>query len=124
SEKFGEVCLPKRLLGATLFVAKVNESLSLLEYYLEGEASVCGVWTRKDGANKTFCKIYTVKDEGKSLWYRVLGFRNNGEVVMQLDDNNHEYRIEVYDPSSGHFNGVGINGKRGTISARMSRSKL
>ncbi|GKC53733.1 putative pentatricopeptide repeat-containing protein [Tanacetum coccineum] len=115
SEKFGEVCLPKRLLDAPLLVvAKVNESLSFLEYYRDGETYVCGVWMRKDGANKTFSNIYTIKDEGKSLWYRVLGFRNNGEVVMQLDDdNNHEYRIEVYDPSSGHFNGVGINGRRG-----------
>ncbi|GJS95905.1 putative pentatricopeptide repeat-containing protein [Tanacetum coccineum] len=116
SEKFGEVCLPKRLLDAPLLVvANVNELLSSLEYYHADETFVCDVWMRKDGANKTFSKIYTIKVEGKSLLHRVLGFRNNGEVVIELeDDNNHEFRIEVYDPSSGHFNGVGINGKRGT----------
>nr|GEZ67227.1 hypothetical protein [Tanacetum cinerariifolium] len=76
SEKFGEACLPHRLVLAHLDVAKV---------------------------------------EGKSLYGDVLGFRNNGEVVMQIDDdnNNEEYRIEVYDLLSGHINGVGINGKQG-----------
>ncbi|GJX14002.1 hypothetical protein Tco_0205760 [Tanacetum coccineum] len=85
SEKFGEVCLPKRLVRAYLLKeTKVNESLGLLEYYVEGQDFVCGVWTRKDGANKPFTKIYTVKVECKSMYDRVLGFRNNDEVVMEL----------------------------------------
>ncbi|GKF75028.1 putative pentatricopeptide repeat-containing protein, partial [Tanacetum coccineum] len=64
SEKFGEVCLPERLVHTLfLYVAKVNESLGLLEYYDEGDMKVCGVWTREDGANKTFSKIFTVKVE-------------------------------------------------------------
>ncbi|GKB71836.1 putative pentatricopeptide repeat-containing protein [Tanacetum coccineum] len=119
SEKFGEVGLPESLLHAhPLNVTKVNESLGLLEYYDENEMSVCGVWMRKDGANNPFTKIYTIKVEGK--WYnRVLGFRNNGEVVMELqdDDNYKESRIVVYEPLSGHINDVGINGKRGTLYA-------
>ncbi|GJX98283.1 putative pentatricopeptide repeat-containing protein [Tanacetum coccineum] len=122
SEKFGEVCLPERVVHTLyLDVVKVNESLGLLEYYNEGEMLVCGVWTRKDGANKPFTKIYTIKVEGKSLLYRVLGFRNNGEVVTEvLDDNNYqESRIEVYDPFSGHVNGVWINGKLHSFSAEM-----
>ncbi|GJZ02141.1 ribonuclease H-like domain-containing protein [Tanacetum coccineum] len=118
SEKFDEVCLPGRLVHTrVLDVAKVNESLGLLEYYREGDMRVCGVWTRKDDANKTFSKIYTVKVVGSFL-SRVLEFRNNGEVVIQLDDeNNHEYRIEVYEPLSGIVSGVGINGNQGTFSA-------
>ncbi|GJT90615.1 zinc finger, CCHC-type containing protein [Tanacetum coccineum] len=37
SEKFGEVCLPERLVHTPyLAMAKVNESLGLLEYYDEG----------------------------------------------------------------------------------------
>ncbi|GKD48255.1 zinc finger, CCHC-type containing protein [Tanacetum coccineum] len=116
SEKFGEVCLPERLLHTqNIDVTKVNESLGLLEFYFGGEMSVCGVWTRIDGANKPFTKIYTVKVEGTSVYNRVLGFRNNGEVVIQVDDDNHEEsRIEVYEPLSGHINGIGINGKRNT----------
>ncbi|GKE50915.1 putative pentatricopeptide repeat-containing protein [Tanacetum coccineum] len=109
SEMLGEVCLPERLVHTPLLrLANVNESLGLLEYYDECEMSVCGVWMMKDGANKTFSKIYTVKVEGKSL-NGVLAFRNNGEVVMELkdDDNYDESRIEV----SGHTNGVGINGE-------------
>ncbi|GKD27922.1 zinc finger, CCHC-type containing protein [Tanacetum coccineum] len=94
SEDFGEVCLPERLVHTPsryLHVAKVNESLGLLEYYNEGDMRVCGVWKREDGANKT----------------------NNGEVVIELtdDDGYKESGIEVYEPLSGHTNGVGINGK-------------
>nr|GEY46601.1 reverse transcriptase domain-containing protein [Tanacetum cinerariifolium] len=82
--------------------------------WFQGEASVCGVWTRKDGANELFTKIYTVKVEGKSLYGRVLGFRNNGDVVIEVVDDDHfgDSEIEVYEPSSGHINGVGINEKR------------
>nr|GFB00064.1 hypothetical protein [Tanacetum cinerariifolium] len=66
SEKFGEVCLPDRLeISSNVKVVKVNESIGLLEYYNAGEMCVCGVWIRKDGVNKPFTKIYTVKVEGK-----------------------------------------------------------
>ncbi|GKB35319.1 ribonuclease H-like domain-containing protein [Tanacetum coccineum] len=82
SEKFGEVCLPERLVHTPdLNVTKVNELLGLLEYYDEVE----GKWSDN--------------------W--VLGFRNNGEVVMDYK----ESRIAVYEPLSGHINDVGINGK-------------
>ncbi|GJT89752.1 F-box domain containing protein [Tanacetum coccineum] len=89
SKKFGEVC----------------------------EMWVCGVWMRKDGVDKPFTKIYTVKVEGKSVLYRVLGFRNNGEVVLQLDDDFQGSQIEVYEPSSGRINSVGITGERLTFTA-------
>nr|GEY82614.1 hypothetical protein [Tanacetum cinerariifolium] len=119
SEKFGEVCLPERLVHTPdLTVKKVNESLGLLEYYDEGDMKVCGVWSRKDGANNQFTKIYTIKVEGKWLFNWVLGFRSNGEVVMELDaDNYKESRIAIYEPLSGHINDVGINGDLCTLYA-------
>ena len=62
-----------------------------------------------------------VKNEG-----RVLGFRNNGEVVTELLDkaNFEESRMEVYEPLSGHMYGVGINGRRGSFSARSYMETL
>ncbi|GJW60909.1 F-box domain containing protein [Tanacetum coccineum] len=125
SEKFGEVCLPDILVHTPdLNVTKVNESLGLLEYHDEGGMKVCGVWSRKDGANNPFTKIYTIKVEG--MWLdRVLGFRNNGDVVMELDaDNDNEARIGVYEPLSGHINDVGINGKQGSLYARSYMETL
>ncbi|GKB51497.1 ribonuclease H-like domain-containing protein [Tanacetum coccineum] len=118
-EKFGEVCLPEILVHTPdLNVTKVNESLGLLEYHDEVGMKVCGVWSRKDGANNQFTKIYTIKFEGKWSDDWVLGFRNNGEVVMELDaDNYKESRIAVYEPLSGHINDVGINGKLRTFYA-------
>ncbi|GJS34310.1 F-box domain containing protein [Tanacetum coccineum] len=116
SEKFGEVCIPERLVIP--FVVKVNESIGLLEYYNEGEMWVCGVWMRKDGVNKPFTKIYTVKVEGKPVFFRVLGFKNNGEVVIEMvGDYYKKSQIEVYEPSSGRTNGVGISGERLSFSA-------
>nr|GEU33453.1 hypothetical protein [Tanacetum cinerariifolium] len=91
SEKFGEVCLPERLVRTRgLNVTKVNESLGLLEYYKEGDMKLCGVWR----------------------------FRSNGEVAMELDDDNdNESRITIYEPLSGHINDVGINGDLRTLYA-------
>ncbi|GJW57297.1 F-box domain containing protein [Tanacetum coccineum] len=120
SDKFGKVCLPERFVIPTfIVVVKVNELLGLLEYYIEGGMSVYGVWMRKDGVNQPFTKIYIVKVEGKSVFYNVLGFWNNGEVVLKMadDDDDKESTVEVYEPSSGHINGVRIKGDYGHVSA-------
>ncbi|GJR40441.1 hypothetical protein Tco_1216125 [Tanacetum coccineum] len=87
TEKFGEVSLSERLARAyNLVVSKVNESLCLLEYYNEGSRV-------------------------NSVFYRLLGFRNNGEVVLEMEDvNDKGYAVELYEPSSGHISGVGMNG--------------
>nr|GFB39732.1 hypothetical protein [Tanacetum cinerariifolium] len=119
SDKFGEVSIPERFVRTYgLRVTKVNRSLGLLECNKEGEMWVCGVWIRKDGVNKPFTKIYTVKVEGKPVFLRVLGFRNNGEVVIEMvGDYYTKSQIEVYEPSSGRTNGIGINGDRHTFVA-------
>ncbi|GKF36374.1 hypothetical protein Tco_0113132, partial [Tanacetum coccineum] len=62
SDTFGEVSIPERFVRTYgIHVAKVNESLGLLEYYKEGGMSLCGMWMRKDDVNNPFTKIYTVK---------------------------------------------------------------
>nr|GEZ88966.1 hypothetical protein [Tanacetum cinerariifolium] len=86
TKKFGEVSLPEKLV-----------------YIQVG----CG----EDGENKPFTKIYTIKVECKPMHHSILGFRKNSEVVLEMkDDNNEGSEIEVYEPLSGHINGVGING--------------
>ncbi|GKC44162.1 hypothetical protein Tco_1061884, partial [Tanacetum coccineum] len=47
------------------------------------------VWKKKVGFNKPFTKIYSGKVEGKSVLYSVLGFKNNGEVVLAMEDDSH-----------------------------------
>nr|GEZ30345.1 hypothetical protein [Tanacetum cinerariifolium] len=119
SDKFGEVSIPERFVRTYgLRVTKVNGSLGLLECNKEGEIWVCGVWIRKDHVNNPFTKIYTVKVEGKSVFFKVLGFRNNGEVIIEMEDDDFEKsQIEVYEPSSGRINSVGISGERLTFCA-------
>lgn len=105
SLKFDKVSLPERLAKARyLQVANVNGSLGLLEYHVKDKSGmhVCDVWTRKDGA---FTNIYTVEVKGKPVYGSVLGFRNNGEVVLELDS-----EIAVYEPETKKIRGVGING--------------
>ncbi|GKD45585.1 DEAD-box ATP-dependent RNA helicase 21 [Tanacetum coccineum] len=70
----------------------INGSLALLDYNDEDET---GLWMRKDGENKPFTKMYTVKAEGSE-----------------------ETELDVYEPSSGRINSVGIVGKHATLSVR------
>ncbi|GKB76674.1 hypothetical protein Tco_0943569 [Tanacetum coccineum] len=57
------------------------------------------------------CTDNLVVAKGTSVFYRLLGFRNNGEVVLVMDDDNDTgYAVEVYEPSSGHISGIGMNG--------------
>nr|GEW01632.1 putative F-box domain-containing protein [Tanacetum cinerariifolium] len=71
------------------------------------------MWMRKDGENKPFTKIYTVKAKGRSVYHTILGFRKNGEVVLEVRGFfSEETEIDVYKPSSGRINSVGIVRKR------------
>nr|GEY55227.1 hypothetical protein [Tanacetum cinerariifolium] len=56
----------------------------------------------------------------------VLGFRNTGEVVMELQDadNYDDSSIGVYEPLSGHIYDVGSNGKLGSLSVRSHVESL
>nr|GEW24757.1 hypothetical protein [Tanacetum cinerariifolium] len=111
SYKFGEVCLPERLVYTQfLLLANMNESLVLLEYNDEENGlSVCSMWMRKDGENKPFTKIYTVKVEDRSVYHNVLGFRKNGEAVLEV---------------RGCINNVGIVGKHATFFVRSYMETL
>ncbi|GKD87350.1 hypothetical protein Tco_1358504 [Tanacetum coccineum] len=75
-----------------------------------GEIWVCGVWKKKDGFNKPFTKIYTIKVEGKSVLYSVLGFKNNGEVVLAMEDDNDIGQILSFtdNDDGAMLQGVGI----------------
>nr|GEZ48747.1 hypothetical protein [Tanacetum cinerariifolium] len=99
SDTFGEVFLPERLVYThNLFMANMNESLVLLDY--NDESSVCGVWMRKDGENKPFTKIYTVKTKCRSVYHTVLRFRKNCELVLEVRGFfSEETEIDVYKPS-------------------------
>nr|GEZ02972.1 hypothetical protein [Tanacetum cinerariifolium] len=88
SEKFGEVCLPE------ILVHTPNLNVT------------------KVNESLGLLKYY---DKGDM---KVCGFRSNGKVVMELDDDNYkDSRIAIYEPLSGHINDVGINGDLCTLYA-------
>uniref|UniRef100_UPI001CB96439 F-box protein At1g30790-like n=1 Tax=Erigeron canadensis TaxID=72917 RepID=UPI001CB96439 len=102
SEEFGDVYFPDGLatVFSGLFISKLNESLVVLktykEYekrvfvvlkpYKEDEKRVCDVWMMmKHGVPKSFTKLYTIKAPHLSASTRVLGFRKNGEPIINAD---------------------------------------
>nr|GEX27632.1 hypothetical protein [Tanacetum cinerariifolium] len=74
------------------------------------------VWMRKDGENKPFTKIYTVKVEDRSVYHTVLGFRKNGEAVLEVRGFcREETEIDVYGPSSGRINTFSVRSYMETL---------
>ncbi|GJW32986.1 reverse transcriptase domain-containing protein [Tanacetum coccineum] len=128
SEKFGQVRLPESLLQTDYWeLAEVNDSLVVLandyddhDYY--DEVRVCGVWIM-DFVTKSFTKMFTIKQPTCKWPYHglfgVLGFRKNGEVIIELEDGLNKSTLEVYEPSSGRINGIGINGLSYTQSVSL-----
>ncbi|GKC02175.1 retrovirus-related pol polyprotein from transposon TNT 1-94 [Tanacetum coccineum] len=120
SDEFGEVCLPDRLVRLVhtkgLALSKVYESLGLFEYYNDGETRFCDVWIMKEGVTKSFTKMLSIKAPDSWVSYRVLELRKNGEVIIETIDDTNSFAIEVYEPSSGHINGIGFYGTSDSFS--------
>ncbi|GKE47148.1 hypothetical protein Tco_1478406 [Tanacetum coccineum] len=119
NEKFGQVCLPDSLL--VTHVAEVNGSLAVIEYYYDyaDDVVVYGVWMM-DSVTKSFAKMFNVKVPCHSL-KGVFWFKKNGEVIIEVEDyDKNKSRLEVYEPSSGHINGIGINGMIGNGNATFT----
>nr|GEW06508.1 sugar carrier protein A [Tanacetum cinerariifolium] len=98
----------------------VNESLGeLADDYNDhddyDEVRICRVWVM-DFVTKSFTKMFNIeKPKGKWPYHGlcgVLGFRKNGEVIIEvMEDGINKSRLDVYKPSSGRINGIGINRK-------------
>ncbi|GJS75665.1 retrovirus-related pol polyprotein from transposon TNT 1-94 [Tanacetum coccineum] len=116
SDEFGEVCLPDSLVHMNGLLSKVYESLGFFTYYNDGVGeSFCDVWIMKEGVTKSFTKMLSIKPPDR-VSYRVLQLRKNGEVIIETADDLSSSILEVYEPSSGRINGVGLNGRFGSFS--------
>ncbi|GJS73696.1 retrotransposon protein, putative, ty1-copia subclass [Tanacetum coccineum] len=113
-------------------LAEVNDSLVVLaddyddhDYY--DEVRVCGVWIM-DFVTKSFTKMFTIKQPTCKWPYHglfgVLGFRKNGEVIIELEDGLNKSTLEVYEPSSGRINGIRINAQSYTQSVSLYQETL
>nr|GFB32047.1 hypothetical protein [Tanacetum cinerariifolium] len=118
-EEFGEVvCLPISLVHSddlTLF--KRNESLAVVDYYIEteDETLVCDVWRMKDGVTKSFAKMFSLKTLNLNEIVadrEILGFRKNGEAITERLYGQVGSRLEVYDPSSQRIDKVGSHHRK------------
>ncbi|GJY72842.1 F-box domain containing protein [Tanacetum coccineum] len=111
SHEFGLVCLPDCLVHTDVLMASnLYESLSLFEYYNDGDIWFCDVWIMKKSVTKAFTKMLSIKALDSWVVYSVCGIRKNGEVIIENSDDANSYKLEVYEPSSGRISGIGING--------------
>nr|XP_043625918.1 F-box protein CPR1-like [Erigeron canadensis] len=113
NEKFAEISLPPSLRDASLQnlnLSKLRESLVLLETIHTRKRTEYEVWMmmEEDGVRNMFKKLYTVKAPDASI-ERVLGFRKNGQPIIQLQ-NPFKHELLVYEPDSELFNRIGIDG--------------
>ncbi|XP_076909157.1 uncharacterized protein LOC143566304 [Bidens hawaiensis] len=111
SEEFGEVALPESLVGIQCArISKLKESLAVIAYHEDPAGKpFYDIWVMwKNGVPKsTFTKLFTITN--KSLCYNVIGFRKNGQPVIERDVSL-EKELEVYDPDSNNMKGIGIYG--------------
>ncbi|GKA63409.1 F-box domain containing protein [Tanacetum coccineum] len=108
SDEFGEVCLPDNLVHSTeLAISKQNENLVVLEYCYESEIPVCDVWMMMDCVTKSLTKMFSFKLPRDRM---VLGFRMNGDAIMEIIDCDGKSMLEVYESFPGDFNAIGIQG--------------
>ncbi|XP_076912202.1 putative F-box protein At1g47790 [Bidens hawaiensis] len=117
SERFGEVDLLDSLAGPRSVFAphifKLSESLAVLHYRKDDGKLVCDVWKMlKNGVPKSsFTKLFTVTL--KFEYDNIIGFRKNGQPILDqlyVRDGLFKRELEVYDPYSEHFSGLGIYG--------------
>ncbi|GKF86419.1 hypothetical protein Tco_0254246, partial [Tanacetum coccineum] len=67
---------------------------------------------------KSFSKMFSMKmrpDPLNPSYTGIVGFRKNGEAVMETEIDGCSSVLEVYEPS-GPYNGIGINGNAGSLS--------
>ncbi|GJT35414.1 putative F-box domain-containing protein [Tanacetum coccineum] len=117
SEEHREICLLDSLaliVDVDNPISKVRESLVVLEYNIYAENPVYSVWMMEDGFSKSFTKLFTINTPGASI-KTILGFRKNGDVIVETSIKDYEAALEVYEPCSEHINGLGIRGEVGSF---------
>ncbi|XP_076931643.1 putative F-box protein At1g50870, partial [Bidens hawaiensis] len=108
SEEFREVNLPDSLAqpwgNHNLSISKVRESLVVLEKGVDADCQV--FWMMVDGVPQSFIKLFDVK---YIPYAQVLGLRESGEFILEVHIG-FRTSLVTYDPSSKHFNDLGIKG--------------
>nr|GEX01920.1 hypothetical protein [Tanacetum cinerariifolium] len=115
SEVFTEVSLPDCLTSNDdnyVFLSKLGDSLVLLE----GNNWDIHVWIMKNGDPKSFTPLYTIDMPSENI-ISVLGFRKNGEPIIEIKRDKNESEIIVYEPNTYRIRYTGIVGQLGTFFA-------
>nr|XP_043632955.1 F-box protein At5g18160-like [Erigeron canadensis] len=122
SEDFTEINLPHsvahRSSDEDFSISKIKESLALLEYSVDADKQVCGVWMMvEDGVSKSFTKLFTINTPDTSLRTKVIGFRKNDQPIMEtpIDEYGISSSIEVYEPRTRTITNLWINGELGSF---------
>ncbi|KAK1420311.1 hypothetical protein QVD17_21809 [Tagetes erecta] len=125
SEEFREVRLPDCLAQTArcnLYMSKLRESLVVVEQSVEANNLDFVVWIMEDGVSKSFTKLFGGNVYTPEYAW-VLGFRNNGEVIIEIIDDG-AGKLVVYEPSSEHINDLGIINMKWSLSVCSYKETL
>ncbi|XP_071717883.1 F-box only protein 8-like [Rutidosis leptorrhynchoides] len=102
SEEFAKVQVPSYLYN-TFDIFKLRNSLGVVGIDREEVHNVCLM----DHVSKSFIKLYTFTLPKMCSWSKVLGFRDNEQLIIVKSDDAHGSEFVAYDPNLKHFNGLG-----------------
>ncbi|XP_055807879.1 F-box protein At3g07870-like [Solanum dulcamara] len=121
-EVFGEIMLPDALVGViatNLSIMLFEESLAVVKYEGEIDGASCEVWVMKQyGVLESWSRLYRINFVAGME--KVVGFRNNGEVLFSTRGNN----LVSYNPNSGRNRGLGIQGSSRSFYVQNYRESL
>ncbi|GKA17964.1 hypothetical protein Tco_0697801 [Tanacetum coccineum] len=106
-------CLPSNPFIGRCYISKLFESLVLFVPNIDVEVRFYCVWKMEH--NASFTKLFTINTY-RSTIHNILGFRKNGELVMETQKVDEEFAaLKIYDPCSEHTSNLGIYGEKGSF---------
>ncbi|XP_071717868.1 F-box only protein 8-like [Rutidosis leptorrhynchoides] len=102
SEEFAKVQVPSYLYN-TFDIFKLRNSLGVVGIDREEVHNVCLL----DHVSKSFIKLYTFTLPKMWSWSKILGFRDDEQlIIIKRDNDAHGSEFVAYDPNLKHFNGL------------------
>ncbi|GJZ76842.1 putative F-box domain-containing protein [Tanacetum coccineum] len=94
-----------------LFIFELKESLVMLEYNYNAGKHSYDVWMLKHGVPNSFTMLFSIDTHNFSI-QRVLGFRRNGEPIIEMLDiySFRKPKLFIYEPNSQHID-IGISAR-------------
>ncbi|XP_071734304.1 F-box protein CPR1-like [Rutidosis leptorrhynchoides] len=128
TEECTRVILPEclkypRIYGNKLSISKLRDSLAIFDY----DETDFEVWVMEPVVASSFTKLYSITAPNDGNINTVLGLRNNGAPILEIEDDNeisNQGSVAVSDRDLKHFNSIGVRGLSFTFEAHFYMETL